>query len=161
LGVGGCSSSEPVWATDTVMLERDGEVVSGTQTWTLYNAKWERSLSDRHRVCTMTFDLAPVVRAADCEGCTSGFEVWPVRSGSDCVPLSNSTFTALRYLGVAPTDRGLEVWMDVGFGWERHSDPLADDWSADGVFVWPSTYAWTLGATQVSGSVPQTARGME
>lgn len=146
----GCSSDSTAhWAHDHVVFATTGDQVTATQVWDLYTRRWERRLAEKHRTCVMTFDLAPVERTADCDGCVVAYDVLPARTDTECVPLADPTLTAALSFGIDAADGQIGSWIDVGFGWERHTLPVAGSW--EGAATFTSDFVWELAtATSVS-----------
>lgn len=136
-----CGSPEPHWAHDTLTLVPLDDGLSATQDWALYGPRWARSLNERQRVCTFVYELGPEPITADCEGCTDAWSVSPVLADGDCLPRADTTFTALRRLGVDPD--GPTLWMDVGADWEVHSTPEGT-WDGEQPLSAPADHAWEL-----------------
>ncbi|MCA9570717.1 MAG: hypothetical protein KC656_22910 [Myxococcales bacterium] len=138
-----CASHEAHWAHDTLTIAPTTEGLSASQTWRLYDARWERRQAERRRVCAMLYDLQPVPRQVDCEGCTAAFVASPLRTDGDCLPTVDPTFVALRAVGVAPDATGTTTWFDVGAGWEVHGH-TGDAWDGLLPVVVPADHAWEL-----------------
>ena len=78
--------SEIRWALDRIELEPDENAgLVGTQTWELFDARWEKSQSENHRVCTVYTDLlGQPTDSPACARCTFAWDITAVIADHDC-----------------------------------------------------------------------------
>jgi hypothetical protein len=145
---GACTpaSSDVAWALDTFTLVPDGDALTGQQSWSLYDARWENSGSEDHRVCGVTVQLAGTpMDAPACARCELAWEIVATISEHDCergVPASLNLLDGLTGIGLGEVPPRLvdEAEHEGAVGsWVRYP---SDGWKAHG---WAGHTRWWNG----------------
>lgn len=159
----GCQLGDPVWAMDVIHIVPEGDTVQVLQTWSLFDARWEREQRASRLVCTVlrVTDASPV---EPCDGCAESWELVQTRRDSDCpsevrgeLPLLGE-LSAVGISGEPASDapvRGARIglvrypdgWQVHGYAWPEGAPQGREEagaWDGERAFeLWPE-FAWDL-----------------
>jgi hypothetical protein len=167
----GCApeATEIHWGLDTITLRADGDDVVGTQSWALFDPRWERGQRNGRQVCSAEVSLTGVpIEGLACGRCDNTWDLTVELTHHDCDEAQLATLDALtgitgvglgelapRLVEISPRDGAMGGWVRypergwIAHGWagptEFWDGALRDaSWEATRPFLLEPAFAWEL-----------------